>query len=501
MNISRYAGKLNHVHPRSHLLNSRVGFNERRCIARDVLGLYGSIVVCAKYTVAVSAQGDRLPLVDIAKALRQCITEHPVLSTVVLDSETEQPRLAHVATISLDNHLFVLAPASPGSAKIITASLLRQAQNQPQPRHGSHPPWRLYVQEVENNNTASQLSFNAAFASSHALADGASALHFHGSFLRALQTAHGLSAGEERDLQILNPEPHLPPLDRIAEMPISWSFLLGPLLGEYLPLRLARALGVVTPGEGVWTGAAVRPARPNPPRLLPTALNLRHVNASTLTNAIKACRSHGARLTGLLVVIIARALRTALQHRSHEYRSFVAETAIDLRRCLPSAKSSMANLASSVTDVVNLPEGYSTESLSDEEWQSAQQISRHQGQVASRLADQPVALLSYLSSIRKWTAESAAKPASASFSLSNLGAFDVAQESGIVQARWTIDTMAFCQSAEGTGAPFNLNMVSTIGGMLSLVVSWWPGMLGVADEPEFVEELLSSVEMDLHSAA
>ncbi|TKA32341.1 hypothetical protein B0A50_01447 [Salinomyces thailandicus] len=404
------------------------GLNELRCIVRDTLGLYGTIAACATYTDS-GASNSNLPVDDIVMALKQCVAEHPVLTTIVLDTQTDSPLLARQANMSISHHLRISShPISPENAM---AEVLNQVHNDPLDDLSTHPPWRLYIRMIKTSSALR--TFIAAFAYSHAIADGFSGLLFHRSFLRALCGTEGLPHTTDANFVPETSSRLFPALEQAATLPISWSFLLGPLIAEYCPGILKRAL--------------------------------------------------------------ARSLQETGQE---DPRLFKAETAIDLRRCIPAAKDTMGNFPSAVTDVVTTSNTKATDTpLTKEDWQTAQRLTHRLQEASSTLSDQPVGLLKYLSDFRSWTIKKASQPPECSFSVSNLGVFetetakaDGESESG---GGWVIGDMAFSQSADATGAAFNLNLASTKAGGLNVVVTWWPGMLGVQDEGRLMERVCGGV--------
>lgn len=413
--------------------------------------------------------------------------------------------------MNLNDHLCILDPAQAGQSDAeCLQGLLEQVHNEPFESPQVRPAWRLYLLPPLTASSDPVPAFRSAFACSHALADGISGILFHSTFLQALRAVSDVHFDSKPIWNVPRTGQLLPPLDRAALFPISWSFLLGPLLAEYLPPMLARALGVSSNiSDDVWTGALVRPQRPTPPQLLRTAIRFTKVPRETCQHVLAVCRTHKVRLTGVLAVLTARALAAALRARRQEYNTLKAQTAIDLRRCLPTHQGSMSNCVSAVSELLTVsPLRQDTsaaepmQDLTSTGWAIAHGITECLSQASSSLADQPVALLKYLSNFRDWTLRQAGKPSDASFSVSNVGVFDndipgSAPHSHADQPRWSAEEMVFSQSADATGAPFNINVVSTKHGSLAITASWWPGMLGVEDEASFMEGLCSDIERQL----
>lgn len=479
-----------------------VGLNERRCIARGTLGLYGSIVTVATYNGSKSPPPE--PLVNIiVRALKHCITEHPVLCTTIPDAETEKPQLASVSLMDLRKHMRFVDNSSPSGADISNGiqPLLEQVHNEPFTHYEFLPPWRIYVVPLQASSTLSSVRFRIALASSHALADGMSGLAFHSSFLKALNQIENLGFNSDPVWTVPpSRSPILPPLEIAVRLPISWSFLLRPALNEYLPSWITNILGIKdTMAADTWCGAAVRPKRNNSTELLHTGVRTAFVSQKTMRRVLKVCRAHHARLTGLLTQITARALAQGLRPRGQYYNQVVATIAIDLRKCIPEAKNHIANYNSSTNMTLAIPENIE-QGFTNEEWEAVRHTTNVLADRSSTLADQPVALLKYLSNIRPWVLKQALKPSDVSFGISNLGVVTGVPTFNTRDGRgWAVEAVAFSQSADGTGQPLNVNVASIEGGPMTLIITWWPGMLGVDDEDAFVEEVVGSIVHQLDS--
>ncbi|USW53107.1 Putative alcohol acetyltransferase/N-acetyltransferase [Septoria linicola] len=323
---------------------------------------------------------------------------------------------------------------------------------------------------------------------------------FHATFLQALRD---LGTTDQDDNVILETSMHwapLPALEKAGNLSVSWSFLLSPLVNEYLPKPLARVLGLhVDKPTNVWFGAAQRPALPETGELLPTAVRVISLPKNLVAAVLSNCRQQTARLTGLLNVVVARALASALHSRGHDFASFKASTAIDLRRALSSGQGKIANYVSATDEAVVIDTTQlSVPELSDSDWLGIRGITSRLSAASQTLADQPVGLLKYLSNYREWTLKNARAPADSSFEISNLGVFD---SSGDEATIWTVDQMLFSQSANGTGPPLNFSVASAKSGDLTISSTWWRGMLGVSDEEDFVNEVCKRVDDGLRCLA
>ncbi|KAK0932827.1 Alcohol acetyltransferase [Friedmanniomyces endolithicus] len=477
------------------------GLNERRCIARDVQGVYGNLILYATYRIDCALEDVALRG-QIDRALRQCIVEHPVLGVVIQDVETERPQLYRPSSPLLHEHVRYLETIDTHEDDAGTVqALLKQVHNEPFAQWHIRPAWRVHILPTTPSGTSQATELNVAFAYSHALADGFSGVLFHQTLLRALNTQNSPPPTNEPGFQVSAEDHHLlPPLEKAATLPISWSFLLRPLFGEFLPTWIVRALGMSSEiPDGVWTGAQKRPPSPTSIQPIRTAVCCRQIPPAHLERALAGCRSHRARLTGLLAVIIARALARALRARGQVRSDFIANLPLDLRRCIPQASHSMANYASGTTETIHIlskqnQDHESPGSLTNEDWATARRLTERLSEASNTLADQPVALLKYLSDFRDWTTRQVAKPADSSFELSNVGSFNTSTSSplqphGTTERAWSLRDMVFSQSANALGAPFNVNVASTKDGPLAIVLTWWPGMFGVEDEESIMNDV------------
>ena len=475
--------------------------NERRCIARDVYGLYGSIVTLATYKNAASSS-QALPTDDIVRALKQCVVEHPVLSTAIQDAETDNPQLVRVSLMDLSKHMQVIESVDWNSdAASRVQYLLERVHNEAIVDEKDFPPWRVYIVPL-TSTLSSHACFQLAFASSHALVDGISGLTFHSTFLRALRDAKKLQFNSDYVFD-LRSDTELPQaLEHAATCPISWSFLLRPAMNEFLPSWLVSAFGMRdSRSENAWCGSSTRPLVSNSAKLLTTAAKTEIIPPHTLRKALEICRSRSSRLTALLAHIAAHALAKALRTQGKYYNSLIADIAMNLRRCIPDTKNCMANYVSAALETIDIsPNSKDTkEALSIDDWESIRKTTQHLSAASSTLADQPVALLRYISSIRDWVLKQASKPPSSSFGLSNIGSVSANDDN--TGRDWTVEEVAFSQSADGIGPPLNVNVASIKGGAMVIVITWQPEMLGVEDEQKLVEDALRYILQDLEKIA
>ena len=87
------------------------GKTERRCIMRQMLGYYRSLIVTALYTLR-QPDASGINTETFSPALKHCIAIHPILSASLSDEATEAPKFVRPATLDLRNHVQIVDLAS-----------------------------------------------------------------------------------------------------------------------------------------------------------------------------------------------------------------------------------------------------------------------------------------------------------------------------------------------------------------------------------------------------
>lgn len=322
---------------------------------------------------------------------------------------------------------------------------------------------------------------------------------FHTTFLQALGDLKNFEFDENPIWQPPKAATLPPLLERAGKLTISWTFLLGPLLNEYLPSSLASMLGFRSATtEAIWKGALTRPHQLPLTTLVPTKVFQTFVTPETLKSVLVACKTHNSRLTGLLTHLTARGLARALKTRDQDFAHFTTSITINMRKALKSGEGQMANYPSSTEETVEVQPRHlqPKAGMSTEDWEAVAAITKRLEEKSSTLADQPVGLLAYLSDFRGWTIRNASAPAKVSFEVSNVGVLD-----GGSGGDWGTRDLVFSQSADASGPPMSINVGSAKGGKLNLAFVWSPGALGVDDEAIFVEEVAKEVTSILRELA
>ncbi|KXX79395.1 hypothetical protein MMYC01_204050 [Madurella mycetomatis] len=456
--------------------------NEQRTISREDLGFYHGVVIGAVYEFENSF--DVTSPQSFFAPLQRCIKEHPFLTVTVADRHTDKAFYERVPSIDLKNHLTVLDKSTDVNKWQAIEAVLRF--NLDRPFTHEVPPWRVVVLPLTLGS-----SCFIAFIYSHTILDGPSGVAFH----RTFRTAAGSTTKQSIPTSIITTPstPLPPPFDTPDRLPISWLFLLGPLLAVLMPQFLANWLGLKpqasTVDQGTWTGdsCAFDPATTR------TKLVLREIPPPLLEKALRTSKEHGARLTGTLHILVTRALSKALVDKP-EFTNFASQTPINMRRAAGVPPDEMGEFASGVYEMhPRISTDVCSSSLTDEEWAAARFCSEKLADAASRLQDQPIGLLRYVPSIRKWTVAKLGRQRDSSYELSNVGVFDNGGREGV-----KIREMVFAQPGMAVGSPLCVNVVSAKGGSLVYTMTWVTGALGVpeSEEDQFVERVCQSIWED-----
>ena len=397
----------------------------------------------------------------------------------------------------------MLSPArcTTGESWRPVEEVLRSHLDQPYPH--TTPPWRAVVLPLPSSSSASTSCF-IAFSYSHTILDGPSGVAFHKSFLSALRSGADMPSSVTT---ITPPDVPFPPqFDTSSRLPISWTFLLAPLLAAVLPHFLSDLFGLhahASPvNQGTWTGS---PATFDP-QTTRSGINLREIPAPLVDKALVASRANGARMTGTLHQLVTRALsKTIAAHPKMaagiNVTNFASQTAVNMRRAAGVPEGGMGEYASGIflSHPVVDP-SISAGPLSKEEWAAARSATEKFADAGSRLRDQPIGLLRYAPSIRKWTAAKVGQARDSSYEVSNIGVVGDKVEQEDDKNGVRIVNTVFAQPGMVVGCPICVNVASVKGGSLMYSVTWPRGALGVSlsqqEEQEIVDEICQSIRDD-----
>lgn len=438
-------------------------------MARESLGFYRALVVGAIYEF--SAPRDVSSAFTYTHALRQCIYRHPQLGCTVARPETDSPYYKGCARLDLRQHVEMLPQCDERDGLKSIQEFLPAILDAP----WSHaiPAWKITVVPFSR-----QRCF-VAFSFSHSLGDGMSGIAFHRTLLDALQD-HVV----EKDWSCVPPPRQLdPPFDTSANLPISWSFLLPAALPKRIAsvFGLGASTGLATPGTWTASNLFYDPERHR------TGVEMLSIDAATVEEALKICRSHDGKMTGLLHQLIVNALSESFAV-DDSLDNLVARTAINLRGPVGKSNDEMGNFISGVSQIYTIKKSTGSEMQQQVDWASVQEVTEKLAAAAKELRDQPVGLLRYLSDVRSWVSSKLGARRACSYEISNLISF---RPLGATE-RCSVAEMVFCQPADVLGGALTVNVVSVANGPLSLAISWQLGALGLEsedDEKDFVGEV------------
>ncbi|CAG8934358.1 unnamed protein product [Penicillium salamii] len=466
--------------------------NEHRTISREDVGFYNALIIAGVYEVGdidlESPQSFNSPL-------KYCVEKHPFLSVVVKDKHTEQPAFEAVSNIDLHDHLVILQDHktdNTGELELFE-KVLPPILDRPWP--DEIPPWRIIVLPLASPPGSTTQRCLIIFSFSHTLGDGMSAVEFHRTFLEGWRQASRI---DQEGSFLVTPNHTLPePFDTPARLPISWGFLLAPLIAVYLPTFIANLFGLrptASPGNaGTWTGS---PIFYKPPPAPPSRLRILEVNAELVQTALQVARNHNSKLTATMHQFIIRALSKAIPDTS--ITNFVSGTAVDMRKSIGVPSDTWGLYVNAHYETHPRPHD-TGRTLSDGMWAAASSMTDKLAECGTRLQDQAVGLLRYAPSIRNWTLGKIGKKRDCSYELSNLLAFN--DNDGDECHDIKIEKMLFTRPANPISAPLEFNVVSVKGGNLICIVSWQEGALDVPLEEEstLVDRILGSVQADFEA--
>lgn len=452
------------------------------------MGYYNAVIVGAIYEFPTATQFH--PPTLFFHPLKRCVEDYPFLGVTVGDPKTEKPFYKSVPKINLEDHISIdTSYTSNHDEWTAIERILPPILDAEFP--SGVPPWKIVVLPLTSTRCF------VVFAYSHTIGDGPSGVAFHHTFLKALEEKSTVSPSE---LQIITvPSNQLPvPVDTPERLPISWSFLLMPILNHLLPQFIRNLLGLRPAGSSVdektWTGSLV----PEDAKGSHSKLKLLEIKAPLLARALAASRENNTRLTGVFHEVIARALSRSVT--DPQFTNFVAQTPINLRKCLGIPEKEFGNLVSGCYTVK--PRVRESAPLSDI-WEGSRECSKQLAECASTSQDQLIGLFRYVSNIRQWTMAKLGQQRDCSFEVSNLGVFNNERGSSVdaVESRVNIVEVVFAQPGHVLSTPVAFNLASVKGGSLVVTATWQVGALGikVGEEDEFVDGLFASIKADLEA--
>ncbi|KAH8655890.1 alcohol acetyltransferase [Xylariales sp. PMI_506] len=462
--------------------------NEQRTISREDLGCYHAVIIGATYQFrdgfSVTSPHSYVP------GLRRCVAEHPYLRVIVGDAHTDKAFYKRIASVNLEDHIRIVKIGTGGNDHMSQIEeVLRSHLDMPF-RQGI-PPWRIAVLPLSSSR-----SF-ISFEYSHTIGDGPSGAAFHRMLLQFYQDTENSEQAASPVMQTQGTI--LPaPFDTPQRLPISWSLLLGPLLSHYLPTFLTEYMrlskGIARIDDGTWTGATV----PMDCATSCTKIKLYEIEPELLENVLRISRAHETRFTGAFQQLVTKALCKVIPDPG--ITNFISQTSINMRGAIGVSNDEMGEFVSGA--YISHFRGDTSMSPGKINWKAASAATHQLSVDSSRLHDQSIGLLRYLTSIRGWMVGKLGQRRDCSFEVSNIGAVEASSLStGGERAQTQIINMVFAQPGHLLSAPLAFNLISVKGGSFVYTITWKVGALGVAtcDEDHFVEMICQSINSDLKS--
>jgi hypothetical protein len=435
----------------------------------------------------------------LTAALRHCIDRHPILSSVIVGGDGERPEFATPKKLDLSKHVQIRHRDESLTEDSVIEKLLAEVSDEQFLSVDETPPWKLVLMSLPSGQ-GSATRLLALFAYYHSHGDGKSGLAFHQTFLVGL--SHNAIPGRAAGDNVCEPcsKPLPPPMEKAGKLSLSWSYLLSPLIGTYMPSFLASMLGFraswIAQSSDIWRGKDLNFDQND----FRTGLVLLNMNHDTMHDALQRCKARQTTFTGLLNHLIARSISENVSSEA-----FAAQVVIDLRHLFQDTygNNTMNNCVSAYNETVPRTEAESTQDWTDPAskiWAAARKTSAGLKEASSTLHNQPIGLLAYLKEFRPWTLGQIGKPRECSYEISNLVVFDPASKAeppNSSQRPIAIEKTMFSQPANAAGSCLNFNLVSTKGGPLVITVTWQRGVLGLRhdeDESVFVRKICSRMK-------
>lgn len=477
---------------------------------RHALDWYRGLIIAGLYTVDKNFAFDTRRITSYIPALKWCIKCHPFLSAAIDGSHGESPVFARPAKLDLTHHIQIVDPESNAyKSAVDELELFRkvalETHDQPWADTERIPPWKIVVLPLPDLATSTQKRVYIIYSYSHTHGDAKSALAFHRTFLQGLQTQ--IIDDSNQNLIYEPPSSPLPlPLEEACKLKISWSFLLAPVLAQYLPNIICRLLRIQVAAnqlsiERAYTGEITRYDKDN----LHTASQILIVQQNLVAKLLAVCKSHNSKLTGLLNRLIVHALSELLPAESGN--EFLGQIVVDLRSHIPAYANgmTMGNFVSVAYDTspkitLDPDSGKYDETF----WNAVRGTTTRLAAVAGTLDDQPIGLLKYLSNFRSWFIGQLGKKRDSSYEISNIGVFDPILPNDTNTAgssTWAIERAIFSQPANVLGSPLNFQVVTMKGGDMVITLNWQVGVMGVPDEDGFAKAVLGYIDNGMSEIA
>ncbi|KAL2014372.1 hypothetical protein VTN00DRAFT_1897 [Thermoascus crustaceus] len=471
--------------PRSfQKLRPVAGYLEKFSTACHLLEFYHNLAVSAYYSKPKSSY----PLEALVyRALATVIARHPVLSAITVDDH-KKPYFVRLPRIDLRHAVKFVIRAKEyddhdGNTDEELDQILQEEHNLNfKEGYGERPFWRLIIL----HGTDSSTHFVACFVLHHVLGDGKSGLAIHRSFLEALSAIPDSTEPDlEADPIVYPPQKDLlQTLERMHPLPVSIPYVLRSLWNDWFP-RVPRTC---------WTGGRVSTAPST--RTRNHSVTLPH---GTTLGLLSAARANKTTLTATFETLLAASV---LAHLPEHYSSLRSLCPISLRPLLPSTLVDDDSIGCWVSRVENKhrrPADSSANSKAMDlfSWDDARRVrATIEAEVKKNGKNTPVGLLPFAGNLNRWFKRKVGKCREDSFTVSNIGVFKPAGQPSSPEGGepWKISRMVFSQSAEVTGPPFEVSLVTGGDGRLTMGFCWLEGVVEEEWMEKVIEELRNTIE-------
>lgn len=423
----------------------------------------------------------------IYQALAICIEQHPILTAIIKNPESERAFYERVPFLNLAEHVLHCQKhdtelAEDDLIENVLPSMLDHKWRKDIPR------WKLFIEPILDNQ------WLMSFAFCHSIGDGMSGIAFHRSFLNALEATE--SPVSTKTVVQSSTGLLAAAFDTKERLPVSWPYLLTPLLAVYVSNPVAISLGLraaaSTVDHGTWTGSNMFYTKDH----FRTGVKIMSFEAALLRKILDIAKFHNTKLTAVIHGLIIKAMSRHVSSEAVTTTNLVSQTAVNMRGSVNASNDQMGLFVSGFYDIHPLDVEPSPLATNASFWSAASTMTRDLSLCVGSLQDHPIGLLQYLPNVRSWTLSKPGLSRDCSYEVSNLGAFIPISA---INKKVSISKMFFAQPANVVSAPLVFNIVSVAGGDLVCAVTWQVGALDVpeSDENIFVDKICKSMRSDL----
>jgi hypothetical protein len=445
--------------------------------ARHHLGFYKNVGFTAEYITSNTSESSLE--IQVYSALRHVIAEHPNLSVVPLNEDQSYPKVYFAQLPEIDLHTVVelrerkTSFPKDGETDGELDKLLAEQHSRDFKEGlelGSMPFWRLILLSSPGKTTR----FTATWMWHHALADGASALLFHESFLAGLNSTN--TASDTGPIVKPPTAALLPPLEGLHPMLISWSYFLSAVLRSIFPSIFSKRPAMLWTGNPVPSSTATIPH----PRYRTLVLC-----AETTKRLAQTSRKEKTSVTSTLQCLLAASLFAILP--AEQYKMLKIEGPISMKRWLDVKEKDMTN-AITMYSYLHSRRTTSTPNVHDHfSWDEVRAVkSTIMTEVAKEGRDSAIALLKYVSDMPQYFKEKLGKERDPTTEISNVGIWQGNTDEG---AKWKVGRMVFSQCPNLVTGAFTVSAVTGGDGNAVLNFCWCEGVI----EDAFMEKVIEGV--------